>query len=219
MQKKLLKIYENLYSTFGPQNWWPAEDDFEVIVGAILTQSVSWKNVETAIENLKNQNLLNLEGILAVDKTKLGQLIRSTRYYNQKADKLKRFCIYIKQQYHGDIYALFKKDIYDMRRELLKIKGIGPETADSIILYAANKPIFVVDAYTQRIFSRLGLLQKNVKYKGLQDFFMDHLPHDVKLFNEYHALIVNLGKDYCKKTKPLCEKCPLNSMCNEVFKM
>lgn len=210
---KLLKIYDLMLKTFGPQHWWPAQEDFEVVVGAILTQSVSWKNVEKAIENLKTENLLSLDGILTTEKEKLGGLIRSTMYYNQKSDKLRRFCHYIQENYHGNIKKLFEKGVYEMRQELLGIKGIGPETADSIILYAAHKPIFVVDAYTRRIFSRVGLFSEDVKYQEMQDLFMDNLPTDVKLFNEYHALIVKLGKDYCKKTKPFCKKCPINSQC------
>lgn len=213
-KETLVKIYDKLLEAFGPQHWWPADDDFEIIVGAILTQSVSWKNVEKAIDNLKAEGLLSLDAILAVDKDKLAALIKSTMYYNQKALKLKNFCRYIKQNYGGDIYSLFEKSIPNMRAELLSIKGIGPETADSIILYAAAKPIFVVDAYTRRIFSRLGFLPDDAKYSQMQDFFMSNLPSDVNLFNEYHALIVRLGKDYCKNKKPLCNECPVKNHCS-----
>lgn len=215
-KETLVKIYDKLLEAFGPQHWWPADDDFEIIVGAILTQSVSWKNVEKAIDNLKAEGLLSLDAVLAVDKDKLAALIKSTMYYNQKALKLKNFCRYIKQNYGGDIYSLFEKSIPNMRAELLSIKGIGPETADSIILYAAEKPIFVVDAYTRRIFSRLGFLPDDVKYSQMQDFFMSNLPSDVNLFNEYHALIVRLGKDYCKNKKPLCKECPVKNHCSNI---
>lgn len=215
-KETLVKIYDKLLEAFGPQHWWPADDDFEIIVGAILTQSVSWKNVEKAIDNLKAEGLLSLDAVLAVDKDKLAALIKSTMYYNQKALKLKNFCRYIKQNYGGDIYSLFEKSIPNMRAELLSIKGIGPETADSIILYAAAKPIFVVDAYTRRIFSRLGFLPDDVKYSQMQDFFMSNLPSDVNLFNEYHALIVRLGKDYCKNKKPLCNECPVKNHCSNI---
>lgn len=215
-KETLVKIYDKLLEAFGPQHWWPADDDFEIIVGAILTQSVSWKNVEKAIDNLKAEGLLSLDAVLAVDKDKLAALIKSTMYYNQKALKLKNFCRYIKQNYGGDIYSLFEKSIPNMRAELLSIKGIGPETADSIILYAAEKPIFVVDAYTRRIFSRLGFLPDDVKYSQMQDFFMSNLPSDVNLFNEYHALIVRLGKDYCKNKKPLCNECPVKNHCSNI---
>ncbi len=212
----LMAIYEKMYQAFGPQHWWPAEDDFEVMVGAILTQSVSWKNVGKAISNLKSEDLLSVKAILSVENNKLAGLIKSTMYFNQKAIKLKNLCKHLQLKYNGNIYGLFEKDIYQMRKELLSIKGIGPETADSIILYAARKPIFVVDAYTRRIFTRLGLLPDNVKYQEMQDFFMQHLPTDVKLFNEYHALIVRLGKDYCKKNKPLCTKCPIKTHCTGI---
>ncbi len=215
-KETLVKIYDKLLEAFGPQHWWPADDDFEIIVGAILTQSVSWKNVEKAIDNLKAEGLLSLDAILAVDKDKLAALIKSTMYYNQKALKLKNFCRYIKQNYGRDIYALFEKNIPNMRVELLSIKGIGPETADSIILYAAEKPIFVVDAYTRRIFSRLGFLPDDAEYSQMQDFFMSNLPSDVNLFNEYHALIVRLGKDYCKNKKPLCKECPVKNHCSNI---
>ncbi|WP_213974043.1 endonuclease III domain-containing protein [Tepidanaerobacter acetatoxydans] len=215
-KETLVKIYDKLLEAFGPQHWWPADDDFEIIVGAILTQSISWKNVEKAIYNLKTEDLLSLDAILAVDKDKLAALIKSTMYYNQKALKLKSFCRYIKQNYGGDIYALFEKNIPNMRAELLGIKGIGPETADSIILYAAEKPIFVVDAYTRRIFSRLGFLPDDAEYSQMQDFFMSNLPSDVNLFNEYHALIVRLGKDYCKNKKPLCNECPVKNHCSNI---
>lgn len=215
-KETLVKIYDKLLEAFGPQHWWPADDDFEIIVGAILTQSISWKNVEKAIYNLKTEDLLSLDAILAVDKDKLAALIKSTMYYNQKVLKLKSFCRYIKQNYGGDIYALFEKNIPNMRAELLGIKGIGPETADSIILYAAEKPIFVVDAYTRRIFSRLGFLPDDAEYSQMQDFFMSNLPSDVNLFNEYHALIVRLGKDYCKNKKPLCNECPVKNHCSNI---
>jgi endonuclease-3 related protein len=212
----LMAIYDKMYAAFGPQYWWPAEDDFEVMVGAILTQSVSWKNVETAISNLKTENLLSVKAILSVENDKLAGLIKSTMYFNQKAIKLKNLCEHIQLNYNGNIYGLLEKDIYQMRKELLSIKGIGPETADSIILYAARKPIFVVDAYTRRIFTRMGLLPDGVKYQEMQDFFMQNLPLGVKLFNEYHALIVRLGKDFCKKKKPLCTKCPITAHCTEI---
>lgn len=212
-KETLLNIYNDMLAAFGPQYWWPADDDFEVIVGAILTQSVSWKNVEKAIDNLKREGLMSLDAILFVDEEKLAGLIKSTMYYNQKAKKLKNFCQYIAQYYEGDIYSFFKNDIPQMRGQLLSIKGIGPETADSIILYAAGKPIFVVDAYTHRIFSRLGFFSEEAKYDEIQSFFMDNLPLDAGLFNEYHALIVRLGKDCCKNKRPLCSECPVKNYC------
>lgn len=214
MEKKLLEIYHRLYYYFGPQHWWPAESELEVIIGAILTQSVSWKNVELAIHNLKKEGVLTISGIVNIDKARLASLIRSTLYYNQKADKLKRFCEYVVKNYDGDIFKLLSKDIKDLRAELLSIKGIGKETADSIILYAARKPIFVVDAYTKRIFHRLGYFSENEDYQSVQNLFMKNLPLDVQMFNEYHALIVALGKEFCTSQKPKCSECPLNEVCD-----
>ncbi len=212
----LTDIFNKLFDAFGPQYWWPAQNDFEVAIGAILTQSVSWKNVEKAIFNLKSADMLSIDGILEADDKNLAELIKSTRFYNQKAAKLKNFCRHIKNKYAGDIYMLFDNDVMTMRRELLTIKGLGPETVDSIILYSAKKPIFVVDAYTKRIFSRIGYFDENTDYKDMQDFFMEHLPEDTQLFNEYHALIVKLGKDYCLNKRPKCESCPLITICPTV---
>lgn len=212
----LMEIFNKLYSAFGPQYWWPAQNDFEVIVGAILTQSVSWKNVEKAIFNLKAADMLSIDGILEAEDKNLAKLIKSTRFYNQKASKLKNFCRHIKNKYAGDIYKLFDNDVMTMRRELMAIKGLGPETADSIILYSAKKPIFVIDAYTKRIFSRMGYFDENTDYQNMQDFFMEHLQEDTGLFNEYHALIVKLGKDYCLNKRPKCEACPLITICAAV---
>ena len=215
-----MEIYEALYSTFGPLNWWPAEDDFEVMVGAILTQGVSWKNVEKAIDNLKALGILSVNGILSAYPEVLADAIRPTMYYNQKAKKLRALCRHLQENYDGDIYRLFEKEVPELRQELLGIKGIGPETADSMILYAAKKPIFVVDAYTWRIFSRLGFFFDGATYQEMQDFFMESLPEEANLFNEYHAQIVKLGKDYCKKSNPRCEDCPVSKWCQgpeEVF--
>ncbi|MGB9814274.1 MAG: endonuclease III domain-containing protein [Thermovenabulum sp.] len=208
----LLTVFENLYAAFGPQNWWPSESDFETVIGAILTQSVSWSNVEKAIDNLKKENLLSPQSLSKIDNERLHALIRSTRFYKQKGERLKNFCRYLLENYEGNLYKLFDKDIFELRRELLSLKGLGKETVDSIILYAAKKPIFVVDTYTKRIFSRLGVVDENLDYQALQEIFMQNLPHDTSLFNEYHALIVKLGKDVCK-TKPKCEFCPLNNFC------
>jgi len=205
----LMKIYHLLYEHAGHQHWWPACSPFEVVIGAILAQFVSWKNVTIAIENLKKYGLLSVEGICSTDIDKLGELIKSTRFYRQKARMLKDFCNYLDRNYNGSLDRLFDKDINDLRKELLALYGIGEETADSIILYAANKPVFVVDAYTKRIFTRLGLLNGNMKYKEVQRFFMNNLEHDVELFNDYHAQIVKLGNSYCFNKNPKCNDCPL----------
>ena len=190
------KIYDILYKQFGPQHWWPANSRFEVIMGAILTQNTNWKNVEKAIKNLKERNLLNKEAIQNTPEKELASLIKPAGYYNQKAKKLKAFV-----KFEGEI----------TRENLLNIWGIGPETVDSILLYAYNKPIFVIDAYTKRVINRLGY--KEQTYDELQTLFMENLPTDEKLFNEFHALLVQLGKNYCK-TKPVCEKCPLRKECS-----
>ncbi|MGB9977425.1 endonuclease III domain-containing protein [Thermovenabulum sp.] len=210
-------IFEKLFEAYGPQNWWPAESDFETVVGAILTQSVSWSNVEKAIKNLKKEGLLSPRALTEVNDEKLHRLIRSTRFYKQKGERLKNFCRYLLKNYDGSLYKLFDKDVYELREELLGLKGLGEETVDSIILYAAKKPIFVVDAYTKRIFCRLGIIKEDIGYKELQELFMSNLPLDVSLFNEYHALIVKLGKEVCR-TKPGCGLCPLIDLCREAKK-
>lgn len=208
----LLEIYERLLGCFGPQGWWPAETEFEVIVGAILTQAAAWKNVESAISNLKVEGLLSPGSILEVDEGKLGEAIRPAGYFNAKARKLKAFICFLFEEYGGELEAFLSLPRNRLRSELLSIWGIGPETADSIILYAAEKPSFVVDAYTKRIFARLGLVHEDIRYGELQDFFEKQLPEDVSLYKEFHALIVELGKNYCK-TKPACEGCPLGDLC------
>lgn len=207
----LLKLYKTLYSYFGPQHWWPAKSKFEVCVGAILTQNTAWQNVEKAIANLKRAKKLSLQGILSLSEKELAELIKSAGYYNQKAKRLKLFCEYVEQNYAGSLKHFFNKPLAELREELLSLHGIGYETADSIILYAAEKPSFVIDAYAVRIMERFC----NVKLKSraeLKQFFEDTLPKDVKLYNEYHALLVELAKNFCKK-KPLCNKCPINKKC------
>ena len=182
------------------------------MVGTILTQNTAWKNVEKAIKNLDNEGLLNLESMHKIDTKRLANSIRPAGYFNQKAKKLKNFTTFLVNNYDKNIKKMFRKDTAELRKELLAVNGIGPETADSILLYAGNKPIFVVDAYTKRIFARIGLLEKNASYDEIQEFFMKNLPKDYKLFNEYHALIVVLGKNYCKKRAD-CEGCAINKMC------
>ena len=212
LSQELENIYRLLLNSFGHQNWWPGETADEIIIGAILTQSVSWKNVETAIENLKQNNLCTIEQIHNSNIEEIAPLIRSTLYYNQKAKKLKNFAEFLFTGYNGDLDRMFRTEIAELRRQLLKIKGIGEETADSILLYAGGKPVFVIDAYTKRIFNRLGITKPDWNYSQYQHFFMANLPQDVSLFNDYHAQIVHLGKHICK-IKPLCDKCPLNIIC------
>lgn len=219
-QEQLLHIYGKLNSYFGPRNWWPGETRLEIIIGAILTQSVAWRNVEKAIDNLKEYDWLGskeetyyIQRIQVVSFETLGELIRPTRYFNQKAKKIKAFISHLTENYQGNIDLMFQKSLAELRKELLAIWGIGEETADSIILYAAAKPIFVVDAYTKRIYNRIGLFKEDITYREMQVFFMSHLSEDLYLFNQYHAIIDGLGNRICLAKKPLCADCPINSLC------
>ena len=207
----LITIYQKLLQAYGPRNWWPGETPFEVMVGAILTQNTSWRNVEKAILKLKEHGVLNPEGIHRIKKQQLASLIKSSGYYRIKADRLKSFINFLFEEYDGDLRRMRKERLEELRKKLLQIKGIGPETADSILLYGLKKPIFVVDAYTKRILSRHGIISEKASYGEVQGLFMDHLPHNEKLFNEYHALLVHLGKTLCKKV-PKCDICPIRGI-------
>lgn len=209
---KVFKIYEKLYSRLGPRHWWPAETPFEVMVGAVLTQNTSWTNVEKAILNLKQQRLLDPESLNRIPRRKLADLIKPSGYYNIKAKRLKSLVGFLMHNFKGDIVLMRRQDQKALRRELVLVHGIGPETCDSIMLYALNKPVFVIDAYTKRIFSRCGIVKEGVTYDELQRLFMESLPRSVKLYNEYHALIVQLGKEICRKI-PKCNLCPINKLC------
>ena len=208
----LTEIYERLYSYYGPQDWWPGETPFEIMVGAVLTQNTSWQNVVKAINNLRQRQLLSYEALLEVEISEMAECIRPSGYYNLKAVRLGNLLQMIARQYGGDLNAFFADSMECARNNLLSVKGIGPETADAILLYCANHPVFVVDAYTHRVFSRHKLVPEECGYDELQEFFMDFLPQDPQLYNEYHALIVRVGKDYCKKGAPLCEQCPLKGV-------
>jgi endonuclease-3 related protein len=212
---KLLEIYHCLLVHYGPQRWWPADSPFEVIVGAILTQAAAWGNVEKAIANLKRAEALSPAALRHIPTDDLARLIHPCGYYNSKAQKLKAFVQVLGEEYGDDLAALFSLDVSQLREKLLSIYGIGEETADSIILYAAGKPIFVIDAYTRHILRRLGLGPGGESYAAFQKLFMDNLPHQTYLFNEYHALLVRHGKEVCKK-KPLCPCC-LSSLCSVQF--
>lgn len=213
-QERLMQIYNRLLDHFGPRHWWPARTEFEVIVGAILTQNVSWKNVEKAICNLDRLGLLDPHRLLAAPLEVIAEAVLPTRYYRQKAERLRGFCEFLLREYQGELTELFSLDITELRERLLALKGIGKETADSIILYAAGKPIFVVDAYTKRIFYRLGLIPEDANYDRVQEFFMKHLPPETGLYNEYHALIDALGNALCANRKPRCTVCPLADICD-----
>jgi len=207
----LIEIYEKLFKAFGPQHWWPGDTPFEIAVGAILTQNTNWGNVEKAITNLKEAKKLNSKALRNISPTKLASLIRPAGYFNIKADRLKHFIDFLADHYNGSMKKMRTEEPLPLREKLLGVKGIGPETADSILLYALEKPVFVIDAYTKRILSRHKLVSEKAAYHDLQDTFHENLPCDVKLFNEYHALFVMLGKDYCRP-KPRCEGCPLHPL-------
>ncbi len=210
----LLDIYQRLFNHYGTHNWWPAETPFEVVVGAILTQNTNWNNVEKAIVNLRQADALSIAAILNLKREALEQLIRPSGFFRQKADRLQLFCRYLQEHHQGSLERLFDQELNPVRDELLRLKGIGPETADSILLYAGQRPSFVVDAYTQRFFRRLGILSGEEKYGTIRDLFMSNLPENIQLYNEYHALIVIHCKDFCRK-KPLCQNCPCADICLE----
>lgn len=205
----LKEVYQILSSAFGPQYWWPAQTLFEVMVGAILVQNTNWANTERAIHNLKVKKLLSPQKLKAIGLKSLSTAIKPAGYFNVKAKRLKNFINFFFKAYRGNLIKMKSQDGEILRRQLLDVNGIGPETVDSILLYALDKPYFVVDAYTKRVFSRHGFLKGKLEYAQVQKFFTERLPRNRKLYNEYHALIVRLAKDFCR-TKPLCERCPLN---------
>lgn len=206
----LLGAYNALYGRFGPQSWWPGDTQFEVIVGAILTQNTSWVNVEKAIINLKSSGgLFSPAAMKKFRASRLAALIRPAGYYNIKARRLRNFLIFLERRYALSLKRLSRVDTDTLGSELLGINGIGPETRDSILLYAFRRPVFVIDAYTKRIFSRHGAFAEGSSYADAQAFFTENLRRSSRLFNEYHALIVRLGKEFCRK-KPKCAACPLN---------
>ncbi len=209
LEEVLKKIYDKLFNNFGPQGWWPASSPFEVAIGAILTQNTNWANVEKAINNLKKHNLLNPKKLKEIDEKKLSTLIKSAGYYNQKSKKIKEFVKFLIENYNGDMVKMKEEEDERLREKLLSIKGIGKESADSILLYALNKPVFVIDAYTYRIMLRHGFIYEDITYDELKELFEKNLPKDTQIFNEFHALLVNVGKEFCKKSVPKCNGCPL----------
>jgi len=248
---ELRQYYETLFRTWGPQHWWPAETRFEVIVGAYLTQNTAWTNVEHALSNLRTAQLLTLDGIRKARITKLQRLIRPSGYFRQKAERLKTFIAFLDQEYEGSLEKLFAEPTEKLREELLGLNGVGPETADSILLYAGNHAVFVVDAYTRRILDRHRILPEKSDYEEIRELFQRslasvadrieqqpalaeplesgirgaahppsamstaHRTALVQVYNEMHSLIVGVGKNYCRKTNPLCEDCPLRSFLPE----
>lgn len=212
MRNTLLEIFDTLLATYGPRYWWPAETPFEVCVGAILTQNTNWGNVEKAIFNLKRDGLLLPEKLRDFPIEQLAELIRPAGYFNVKSVRLKDFVGWLFLVHGGRLEDIFSGDWRELREELLKVRGIGPETCDAILLYAGYKPTFVVDAYTRRLYSRLGLISAKATYDQLREYFIVNLPADVGLFNEYHALIVAHCKEFCR-TKPRCGECALRFRC------
>jgi endonuclease-3 related protein len=227
-EPKVSEVYQNLFDKFGPQKWWPGETRLEVIIGAVLTQNTAWQNVEKAIKNLKNEGLIDVQSLMDVEPKMLAELIRPSGYYNIKSLRLKEVITFLSRNRvkslrlkevitflsrNRGIENLLDHKSLELRNNLLKLNGVGEETADSILLYAFQKPIFVVDAYTKRVFSRVGLLDEGMHYGEVQTFFEKNLKKDAALYNEYHALIVKLGKEYCKKKEPLCNGCPIRKVC------
>ena len=210
-EQKLMSMFHLLLDHYGPRHWWPAETKLEMMVGAVLTQNTNWKNVEKAVANLKQKKLISVKALYSIDIAMLAQEIRPAGYYNVKANRLKNLIYFIVDHYDGNVNKLSSDEVQALRQGLLSVNGIGPETADSILLYAANHPVFVIDAYTHRILYRHNIIADQATYQEMQELFMDNLPADSALFNEFHALIVEAGKDYCRK-KSLCGECPLNSL-------
>lgn len=212
MRQRLLAIFQRLYAAHGPQHWWPGDSPFEVVVGAILTQAAAWNNVERAIQNIKKINALSPQALHRLSRDELSRLVYPAGYYNAKASKLKALVEMLYREAGGSLEALLSRPTAELRRLLLSTHGVGPETTDSILLYAAERPVFVVDAYTRRLFSRLGLRPPKDDYASWQSLFMANLPADVALFNEYHALIVRHCKEVCRR-QPRCDRCSLREIC------
>lgn len=210
MRDRLLTIYETLNNHYGDLKWWPGETPFEITVGAILTQNTNWKNVEIAITRLKAFNILNPKSLFHEKDERVAELIKPSGYYNIKTKRLKSFLAFLHDEYSGSMERMFKENTWILREKLLGVNGIGEETADSILLYGGYRAVFVVDAYTRRIMGRKKITEDNWSYGKVQKLFMDNLPKDVELYNQYHALLVNAGKHYCKKN-PNCSNCPLRS--------
>lgn len=207
--KQLMKYYEAMRKRFGHRDWWPGESPFEIMIGAILTQNTNWQNVVKAIDNLKANGLLEPRALHAADTAAVAALIRPSGYFNQKTKKLKAFLDWF-AGYDYDIEALKRKSLASLREELMSVKGIGPETADDILLYALDMPSFVIDAYTYRVLHRHLLAGEEATYDEIKELFEDNLPKNVGLFNDFHAQFVEVGKYFCKR-EPECDKCPLKN--------
>jgi endonuclease III related protein len=214
VQMRLTHIYNLMYLALGDRKWWPADNCEEIIFGAILVQSVAWSNTVKALGNLRQADLLSFAKIYEADIAEVEACVVPTRYYRMKAKKLKAFATHLMERYDGNLPALLERPMIALREELLGVYGIGPETADDIILYAAEQPTFVIDAFTKRVFHRIGICSSDIPYEDLRLWFMHYLPHDVPLFNQYHALLDGIGHHYCANTKPKCSACPLRTVCD-----
>ena len=212
MKDKLVDMYHRLHDFFGPLDWWPGESSFEIMVGAVLTQNTNWRNVEKAIANLKDAGFLSYDKMSSLPTGLLAEYIRPAGYFNVKAGRLQNLFGMIEEEFGGNPEQLLDVDTESLRQKLLEVKGVGQETADSILLYAANRPVFVVDTYTYRILLRHDLIPEDFGYEDIQQLFMDNLEPDPALFNEFHALLVSVGKDFCKKSAPRCSSCPLEGV-------
>ena len=206
----LRSIYRKLNDHFGDLHWWPGETSFEIIIGAILTQNTAWRNVEIAVRRLKNRRVMHTRSLFLLPDSELASLIRPAGFFRVKAARLKSFLHFLHHRYGGSLKRMFGTETPLLREELLAVKGIGPETADSILLYAGGRPIFVVDAYTRRILSRHGMIASDARYDEIQELFMASLPNEKSLFGQYHALFVETGKTFCRKV-PHCTDCPLRN--------
>lgn len=205
----LTALYDAMLGSLGPSGWWPGDTPFEIAIGAILTQNTNWKNVEKAIANLRAANVLDARAMDALPPGRLAELIRPSGYFRIKEKRIKNLLALLREECDYTIEALAERDLEELRPLILSVNGVGPETADCILLYALDKPTFVVDAYTRRILGRHALIPEDIGYEELREYFMDVLPHDPAQFGEYHALIVRVGKDWCRKPSPRCEDCPL----------
>ncbi len=214
MAMRLRDVFDRLLAAYGPQGWWPGESPFEVIVGAVLTQNTSWKNVEKAIANLRDSGVLSPQRLSALRHEELAELIQPAGYYRLKARRLMNLLNLLMTAYDGSLEAMFEADMSELREQLLSVNGIGPETADSILLYAAEIPTFVVDTYTARVLKRHAWIEAEADYHTIEDHFESHLEKDAALFNEFHALLVRVGNQHCRR-QPKCEGCPLECMLPE----
>jgi endonuclease III related protein len=212
MSTKLLEAYERLLDAFGPQHWWPGDSPFEIMIGAVLVQNTAWRNVERAIENLRAAGVMDAHALYSLPPEELAELIRPAGYYQVKARRLRNLLKFIIDLFDGSLEAMFRTDLATLREQLLAIHGIGPETADAILLYAGGLPTFVVDTYAHRILARHGWVGYDAEYHEIKDHFESALPADPQLYNEYHALVVRVGKDYCKRAAPRCDACPLREL-------